>query len=200
MSRILSQAGISLADMYQVDGSIAGIDELNTRELGIVHEMGATIFSERFRQTIRRRVSAATAQNTNIVLSIADLPEGINRILGVQVFADDGARITDCAVSINETPILQDFPIWVWDNGNIRQFQLQDAGATGTFELLIPEPGIVMPAFGTSGQAPIEMSTIHLRALTSGFGAGTVVLTLLVHLAFTFTGGVSARGAAVPSW
>ena len=45
MVKILSQAGISLADLYNVEGSIAGIEQLDTRELPIVHEMSGTIFS-----------------------------------------------------------------------------------------------------------------------------------------------------------
>jgi len=200
MSRILSQAGISLADMYQVDGSIAGIDELNTRELGIVHEMGATVFSERFRQAIRRRESAATAQSQNIVLTISDLPEGINRVLGVQVWSDQSVRIANCQVSITETPTSQDFPIWIYDIANVRACRIQDDGATAQFEVLLPEPGLQIPTFCTNGQTPIEIDSINLRAATTAFGAGDVTLFLVVLLAFTFTGGVSAFGARVPSW
>ena len=200
MVKILSQAGISLADMYDVEGSIAGIDDLETRELGIVHEVGATVFSERFRTTFRRFVSAATAQNQNINNLFSNMPEGVSRILGVQVFADDGTRIANCSVSLRNPVSLQDIPIWIFDVGNIDPVRFLDNNIDTTIDLLHPVVGASLPNFVTLGQAEDEMQQIDIRADTTGFGAGTVVLTALITLGFTFTGGVSAFGARVPSW
>lgn len=200
MVKILSQAGNSLADMYDVEGSIAGISDLHTRELGIVHEMGATIFSERFRTTYRRLESAPTVQTGNINLAIVNMPEGISRILGVQVLADDATRIANCQVSVQEPLIGQDFPIWVFDVGNVGVVRIEDQGVGVTRDLLIPQPGQTLPCFITNGQAHLEMSEITVGATATAFGAGTVILYVLIHFGFTYQGGVSAIGARVPSW
>ena len=208
MVKILSQGGRSLADMYDVEGSIAGIEDLQTRELQIVHEMGATLFSERFRTTIRSVASAATAQNTDINLAITTLPNAITRILGIQVFADNGARIDRCQVSVNEPTNGDDFPIWVWDALNLSAgVRVEVDGGQVAVDILIPERNGSLPTFVTgaagetrSQQAPDAVRDITVRSRTTGFGAGTVVLTVLVYVAFTYTGGVSAFGAIVPSW
>ena len=203
MVKILSQGGRSLADMYDVEGSIAGIDSIETRELPLVHEMGATLFSERFRTTFRRVTTGALNQNATSNLAITNMPEGISRILGVQVWADAAARIASCAVAVND-PIAgggQDFPIWVFDIGNSTLINVEDLGAVAARDLLTPVIGLQIPTFLTTGtQGPLPMSEIDVRTTTTGFGAGTVTLFALIHFAFTYTGGVSAFGARVPSW
>ena len=200
MVKILSQGGRSLADMYQVEGSIAGIDQLETRELPIVHEMGATLFSERFRTTFRRGTTGPVAQSATPNISITNMPEGISRILGVQVITDDSSRIANVQVSVHDAVAAQDFPIWTWEVGNSDPIRLTDNAVGLTAEVLVPNEGQLLPCFVTNGQTRLEISQIHLRADTTAFGAGNVFLTLLVHFAFTFTGGVSAFGARVPSW
>jgi len=207
MVKILSQAGESLADMYQAEGSIAGIEQLETRELPIVHEMGATVFSERFRLSILRIAAGATAQNTDIDVSVTTLPEAITRILGVQVFSDTVARVLSAQVSTHSptlTPIAvqQDFPIWAWDGTNSNSIRLQDLNTIATFDLLTPVVGGHIPSFITPGtdQGAFPVRDIELRGRTTGFGAGTVTLTALLYLASTFAGGISSFGARVPSW
>jgi len=208
MVKILSQAGQSLADMYQVEGSIAGIEQLRTDELPIVHEVGATVFSERFRTTYRRVSTGAILQNTDFDLAITNFPEGISRILGVTAFSDDAARITNCTCSVND-PIGgggQDFPIWVWSGTTTPpRVRLEDGGTVTTYDLLMPDAGSAIaagaPTFvtvDTQGSRPIR--DIYVRGRTTAFGAGNVTIIGLVHFAFSFTGGVSARGARVPSW
>ena len=204
MVKILSQAGNSLADMYDVVGSVAGIDQLETQELGIVHEMGATVFSERFRISTRRLETIATAQSLAFSAEITDLPDGVSRILGIQVFADNGARVSTAQLSINDPIAERDFPLWVYDNvggAEFRQARIEDDGTLVNRDFLMPILGpSTVPCFVTNGQSEREPEVIALRGLTTAFGAGTVTLFALVNLAFTFTGGVSARGARVPSW
>lgn len=206
--KILSQAGQSLADMYQVEGSIAGIDQLDTRELPIVHEVGATVFSERFRTTIRRVESGNVAQSQNIDLEINDLPASISRILGLLVLSDDGSRINHLCGSVNApvvatTPPLvgQDFPFWVY-SGDRRSVRVEDDGTVAVFESLLGEAGALMlPTFcGGRDQGGTPVQNFRLRGGTTAFGAGTVFVTALLYLAFTEAGGVSAFGAHVPSW
>jgi len=207
VTKILSQAGKSLSDMYQVEGSIVGIETLETRDLPIVHEMGATVFSERFRTAILRTESAALNQNVTVSLGIAGEPDSITRILGVQCFADDGARIANAVVCVQnpEAGIEQDFPIWAFDAGNVRAVRIQDNGAVVALDLLVPEAAVgVLPSFitgiSTSQGGTNTVRNLTIRAATTGFGAGTVVLFVLVYVGFTDSGGVSAFGAQVPSW
>jgi len=205
MVKILSQAGRSLADMYDVVGSVAGIEQLETRELPIVHEMGSTVFSERFRTTFRRRDTGAILQTVNADMLIDNMPVGISRILGVQVLADDASRVSHCSVSLFD-PVAgggQDFPIWIFDSGNadpFTTFLFEDEGSQVTRQLLRPVPGLLLPSFIVTDPNVASMSQITAHALSTTFGAGTVEITLLVHFAFTFTGGVSAFGARIPSW
>lgn len=199
MVKILSQGGRSLADMYDVVGSVAGIEQLESREVTLVHEMGATLFSERFRTTFRRAQSGDVAQSTDINLAIANMPEGVSRLLGVQVVSDDASRIANAQVSIADQTAGQEFPVWSF-SGNSSVIRLQHDSVVTTLDLLLPDPGLTLPAFITVGQANLEMNELRLRATTTAFGAGTVLLDWLLNFAFTFTGGVSAFGAQVPSW
>ena len=210
MVKILSQGGRSLADMYDIEGSIAGIEQLESREVTLVHEMGATLFSERMRNTFRRSTVLAS-QNLAFIIPITNFPPGISRILGVQVLADDATRVDRCQVSIND-PVSsggQDVPIWASKSVTLGvgvEFQTQNianAGVTTTTDLLVPEVGTVqLPTFvlGDDQGVGFNMRNVTLRGFTEGFGAGTVLVTLLLHFAFTFTSGVSAYGANVPSW
>lgn len=204
MVKILSQAGISLADMYQVDGSIAGIESMETRELPIVHEVGATVFSERFRTTIREIDTGPIAQSTEFNLEINSLPASITRLLGVMAVADTSSRVLNAAVSVHDAvadPIAQDFPIWVW-SGNSVNLRLLVGGTVVQRGLLIPEPETVLiPTFvGGQDQGASPVKDLRFRGASTAFGAGTVTINFAVFLAFTFTSGVSAFGARVPSW
>jgi len=201
MVKILSQSGRSLADMYDVAGSVAGIDQLETRELPIVHEMGATVFSERFRTTIRRMPGAATAQSTDISITLANLPESIARILAVQVLSDDASRIAHAVVSSLDATTGQEIPIWVWD-GTFETGRVLDNGTTAVFDILTPSPGhSFIPTFtGGALQGSVRVDRLRLRATTTAFGAGNVFLTGLIFVAFSYEGGVSSFGATVPSW
>ena len=202
MVKILSQGGRSLADMYQVAGSIAGIDSLETRELPIVHEMGAVLFSERFRTTIRRVATGDMAQNTTASPAITTMPASITRIVGIQVYSDDESRVLAAAVSLQAPDNTQDFPIWVWDGTAFAAAPIVDDGVLLTLDVLGAEPGSLMiPSFtGGVDQGSVPVTDLRLRVTSTGFGAGTVEVMCVVYLAFTFTGGVSAFGARVPSW
>ncbi len=202
MVKILSQGGQSLADMYQVEGSIAGIEQLEPREVQLVHEMGATLFSERFRTTIRKAESAALSQNTDFDLLIANLPNAITRLLCVQVTADDASRINDAAVLIHQPSNASEVPVWVY-SGTSRVIRMRNFGlAPDPTDLLVGEVGaLCVPSFvGGSDQGVNPVKDIFLRGRTTAFGAGTVQVRAFYFLGFTFTGGVSSFGAHVPSW
>lgn len=205
MTKILSRSGDSLADIYDVEGSIAGIDQLETRELPIVHEMGGTVFSERFTTRVFRITSGALAQNLAYAVELITLPETPARLLGIQVFVDSTARTTRVAVLATDPTLGQDFPLWVWNAAaaDTAVVTFEDASTHANRSLLIPWLGInVYPAFvGGRDQQDSMVSSVTLSGLTSGFGAGTVTATALLYLAFPRGDiNISGRGLPIPSW
>jgi len=201
MVKILSQAGNSLADTYDVVGSVAGIDELETRELPIVHEMGGTVFSERLRGEIGRLPTAALNQSATFDISLA-LPEAVSRILAVLVLADTAARVDEAQVSIRQGVTGREMPIFLWDTADNVESTIriiENGGAAGDQVALIPDPRQVPNmAFGTA--QPVGQSVLVFRGNTAAFGAGTVTLVALVYHAFSQLEGVSSRGLPIPSW
>lgn len=205
MVKILSQSGTSLADLYDVEGSIAGIEQLDTRELPIVHEMGATLFAERFNTTIRRGETAGILQNANFDIEITDLPSAVFRIFGVSVFINNTARVLFASVSVRAPNTLSEFPIWVWDQAvdiEVRA-RLAAGGAVSTRLLLRPVQLLeALPQMMAGEESPnaTPVRDIVLRGTTAGFGAGTVVITVLVHIGFSQLSGLSSHGLPIPSW
>jgi len=200
--KIQSQGGRSLADMYDVQGSIAGIEELEPREVQLVHEMGSVLFSERFRTTIRTLTTGAIAQNTDFEIEMLNPPSAITRVLGIKVIADVGARVLRAQVSANDPRFSQDFPLWVFSQNVLANaIAIENAGAAGIVDLLLGEASESgVPSFVGGTDQPDQVRDMAMRGRTTAFGAGTVTLTAIIFLAFTFTGGVSAFGAKVPSW
>lgn len=203
MVKILSQAGNSLADVYDAEGSIAGIDDLETRELGIIHEMGATVFSERYNTDIRRAPTGVLLQTITWEVFITGLPSVPTRLLGVAVFADTIARVASAAVFAREPDRGREIPLWVWDGTNSISIAFDDEGTGAVREILVPLTGLNMiPAMvGGNGQPQPQMvSDIVFRGLTTTFGAGNVALTALVWTANAQLGGISSRGLPIPGW
>lgn len=206
MGKILSQAGRSLADQYDVEGSIVGIDQLLSNEIPLVHEMGATLFSERFRFQMFQARSNPTGQNSNIDLVIAEVGEkGVARILGVLVVCNIAAQMATASVSVYRPAragvTFSAFPVWVW-GGDSWPTRLDLDGSTVQRDVLLGAPGQNMtPSFvGGTKQGPNPMTDIVCRGRTSGFGAGTETVWFLIFVGFTQTDGVSNYGADIPSW
>ena len=80
MPKILSQAGDSLADSYDVAGSIAGVDDLITQDVQLLHEMGGTIFSERLTSQVLTIASGSIAQNSEYTGQFEDAADSPTRI------------------------------------------------------------------------------------------------------------------------
>jgi len=203
--KILSLSGQSLADMYDVEGSIAGIDQLETRELPIVHEMGATVMSERFTTRVFRIPSGPVNQSTGFVTVLTTLPETPARLLGVQVISSLASRLERVAVLGTDPRLSQDFPLWVMDTAAVvgETVAMEDAGAPVTIEVVNPRPAMnQFPSFvGGREQQDSMVSSITLVGSTTAFGAGTVTTTALLLLAFPRRdGSVSSKGVPIPSW
>lgn len=204
MVKILSQAGISLADVYDIEGSIAGIDQLESREVSLVHEMGATLFSERLTMNIRRSTSGSINQSTTFDVTIANLPAGIWRIVAVQLLANVAARVAQAQVSLRDPRDGREIPLAIWDANNdveavIRMVE-NGAGVTNLFALQSLSPP-TMPSLGLgAGQPQARDNELVLRGATAAFGAGTVQVLALYHILFSQVEGLSSLGLPVPAW
>jgi len=200
MPKILSQAGKSLADVYDVVGSIAGIDDLNSREVQLTHDMASTIFSERMSSRIVSTSTGATAQDEDIDIEVPGLPDTPFRVHGVNL-TNSGtttvARLLHMIVVLHDVANDNDIIIWMW-NGTIEN-QRYESDAK---EVLMPEPGWqnALPTLGMGGDQPATVPQIIIRGRTLGFGAGTVNIGIRVHFTFSQLEGVSSVGLPIPSW
>jgi len=200
MVKIQAQAGNSLADIYDVQGSIAGIDQLETRELPIVHEMGATVFSERYVTTFRRLATGDQLQNTDLDVLVDNLPVTPTRLFAVTLFSDAPARLLNLSLVLRDPLNLQEIPIWTWAVGNFQPARFLDVPGLIATQVLQPQNTFMPVMVGGSGQGAGMMHGIAIRGRTTGFGAGTVFVRALIYIGFAFLGGISSRGVPFPSW
>ena len=204
MTKILSQAGNSLADVYDVEGSIAGIDQLETRELPIMHEMGATIFSERFGGVLVSATSAAVNQSTAWNIGLVGLPAHVWRVFGIQVFVNATARVDFCSICVRETVSGREMPIWAWDSAADSEYNVRfsdDGGAIATTIFLQPAAANKqLPHLMAGAGQPQAVAQLVFRGISSAFGAGTVTADVLTHVGFPDVAGLSSRGLPIPSW
>lgn len=201
MTKVRSQAGNSLADIYEVGGSIAGIDELETRELGIIHEMGATVFSERLAGVIVRSETGDINQSVTFDNVITGFGANVVRILGLLVFTDNAARFDEITVSVRDPIAGRETPIFAWDvNEAGVSIRLQDDGAAvATYTGLANSLDITtLPSMLIDQRQPV--SEVAFRGRTPAFGAGTVFARLLLYTAFAEIRGYESRGLPLPSW
>ena len=208
MTKILSQAGNSLADIYDVEGSIAGIEQLETQELPIVHEMAATIFSERLAGEIVRLDTGALAQNVAWDVILTSPPVGIYRVLGMIVLVDVVARVLLAQTSLRDPGTGREVPFFVWDTNGAGDFEstvriVDNGQSVANVTMLRGTTGPDLPTVGIAEGQPRRVGEeIVFRGQTRGFGAGTVTTTALVYLASgeVAQGALSSRGLPVPSW
>jgi len=205
MTKILSQSGKSLADVYDVEGSIAGIEQLETRDLPIMHEMGGTVFSERFQDRIFRIPTGAILQNADFRIQLDTLPETPARLLGIQVIASLPFRVVKCAVLGTDPTVSQDIPLWVWDAAGAltEEVNMEDVTVGNDFALMIPHASAnIFPSFaGGREQQDNMVSSLTLTGTTTAFGGSTTEITALCYLAFPRRdGSVSSLGLPIPSW
>ena len=208
-NKILSQAGTSLADIYDVEGSIAGLEELDSDAVKTVHEMGQTVFSERFRTRLIVLSTGAIAQSTTFAINFTLGIVPIARILGAEVMSTTTARLTQANLNIG-TQVAGDeteIPFWSWQTGAGDDFEKLvlnriSGGAVSTKVRYIPGQPLGHPYMAIGdGQPDTVASTIEFRGITSAFGAGTITLSALIYLGFpAASSGLSSRGLPVPSW
>lgn len=201
MPKVLAQTGTSLADVYNVKGSIAGVEELISREVHLTHEMGATIFSERVGGAVVSFSTGAIAQNlASEGVTVVDLVP--TRLLGLQVFTDVASRLTRAQVSLTPDPPAEtEIPIWYWETGDPEKaLDVMVAGSVANLIVLEPVMTPLLPNMLFGASQPRTVPNITLRVLTAGFGAGTVTTRCIVYFGFAISRAVNSHGLPVPSW
>jgi len=203
MGKILSQSGMSLADAYDIEGSVVEVDDLLAKEVSLVHDLSGTLFSERFSTAIIRASSGAVLQSVawNQVL-VPDITSYF-RILNVTVVSDQPTRIANCNVALRDPILGRETPIWAWDTDLdpdfiVTQLDEEGGGVTATNNLLVGHTWL--PAIGAGTQQPQRTPEITFRGITTAFGAGTATTIALITLAFADLQGVSSHGLPLPGW
>lgn len=206
MVKILAQAGTSLADVYNVQGSIAGIDQLESAELGIIHEMGGTVLSERLAGRLFRTDTGDILQTITWEIIFSGLAEFIGKISGASIWTDDVSRVANASLSLVDDTVLatpRNIPIFAWDSvgGASVRTQIADEAAVATFDLLIPPVTGMLPNLIVSGTGqPRTVERVAFRGLSTTFGAGTVNVACAIHILSPGFGGLNSRGLPLPSW
>lgn len=207
--KILSQAGQSLADVYDIEGSVVGLERLDVSEIQGVHDIGPQIHSERLNAFHRRITSSAELQNQSINSSLSGIPDCVNRILSVSMIADAASRISFASIAIADPSSAVEHIIWAWDDVNDVEGPVRWDDGTGATVV-----SLLRATHGPSGANPNlllrtgaswRMPILILRALTSAFGAGTVTLTAGIQLARPdrsqpTAGEPSSHGLPIPGW
>lgn len=193
---------MSLADVYDIEGSIAGVEQLQSRDVNLVHEMGSTLFSERLSERIFRTVSGDIAQSTAFGFGITGLPNIAARVLALMVIVDVTSRITNCVVNLSTTSgPLSEIPVWAWDTTNESTLRFFENGTVANHICLNSDAQYDrLPTIMTGSDQPVSIGGLGCRGTTSAFGAGTVALTLNALIAFSEIRGISSRGLPIPSW
>jgi len=208
-AKILGEAGKSLADIYDVEGSVVDVDEVDASIVQGVHDLGPTIASERMGSSIiiLRTGDELQTVNFNVVTPLTDMP-GITRILGATIMAD-GDRVLTCGLWLLDQAVNAESLLWAWDgtlDDVLPAFRVNVLGTIAARTILRPVtnmaalPGI---AFGPGQRA--QMPAFALRGTTTTFGAGTVEIAAHIQIANsditgTGTGAPSSIGLPVPSW
>lgn len=214
MAKILAKVGESLADSYDVIGSIAGTEELLSREVSLLHELGGTMFSERLTSHITRISSGSLAQNASFDIVSSPFADCPNRISLVQFIANAASKFKFCSLMIDDPNGSLEIPVDVWcgagattsgsgDSEAAIRFDDDGAGASAMSWLrptLAFEPVVIARMGGITG-----IPTLIFRGTAAAFGGGTAELLCYVHhmrptLLNPTPGSASSHGLPLPSW
>lgn len=208
--RVLAQAGHSLADLYDVEGSSIDIKALDNDEVKLVHDLSHTVFSERLHANLNVMDSTALAQNLSWNIELvgfrADVPQ---RLLGISVLANTAARVTRASLAIQDNNTEIEVVFWAWDIADDAEISTRwsDSGAAIATHFLLSPLGFVSvpPTLLIRQGVAANMPSIFFRGTTEGFGAGTVRTRAILHFArpmppLVAPGDPSSVGLPLPSW
>jgi len=207
MGKILSQSGIALADIYQIEGSIVGVEKLETNEVPVVHELGGTIVSERLRG-IQLLLSTTPLQSADFSVSSGQVADCPNRIIAASVFipAAMAGDVGTCNLSIEDGGTGRQTVFWSFDSAVDAESAIRWNDGTGVLDMIELRPGrITLPSLMVRVDVGTNMPVVRLQGTTTAFGAGTVEIQALVHLVRANSGTpqqgqASSHGLPLPSW
>jgi len=208
VSKILAQAGTSLADTYDIEGSIAGVENLESKDVHLFDEMGGRVHSERLLQFGLIADSTAVLQTVAWDIELGGFPDSINRLLSISVIATAVARTDFCSVAIRDSESLIDHVIWAWDAAVDVEKQVRWARPTvGNQVLLEPANPILggAPTIIARTGASSTMPSLFFRGQSLTFGAGTIQVKALINIARPDPGAPppgapSSHGLPIPGW
>lgn len=207
MGKILSQSGIALADQYQIEGSIVGVENLQTEDVSLVHEMGAAMASERMKQIQVLMEPTAPLENINFSLSSGNVADCPNRILHAAVYipAANAGDITSCQLSIEDGSTGVNTVFFEFNDAQDDEGAIRWDDGTGVADMLTLRGRLTLPSLLIRPNIGSVMPSIRFAGKTSGFGAGTVAVAALIHLVrpaqlVPQPGQASSHGLPLPSW
>jgi len=203
MPKILTRAGESLADQYDLQGSNVSINELVAGDVSLVHDMGEVLLSERMEIQFLQISADAVGENTTFGVTHAAVPDTPTRLLQISMIANQSARISRSALYLQDQNTEKEIPLFTWDSGSDSQTSVMwsdDGGAVATAWML--RATTLMPQQLLMRTGVLHgMPAIIMRGRTSGFGAGTVTLRCLMIVARPSGGPDGATvGLPIPSW
>jgi len=207
--KILAQAGASLADVYQIEGSVVGLEDLDVEDIKGVHDLGPQIQSERLRAFITVIDSTAILQTITFGVGTADFPDCVNRVVSCAVVVDDASRLSHCSVCIKEGSTGIEYPIFVWDDGDDESspYIWDDGGGSAPLTILRPihQMNNAVPCIVSRAGDAGDMPNMIFRGLSTTFGAGTVRARAILQIIrpatrFPTPGEPSSHGLPIPSW
>jgi len=208
---ILGRPGFSLADVYEIEGSSVGVDDLQTKEVHLVHELGGQIVGERLRTFLHHFESADNLQSVAFDVADGQLNDVPCRILGLCVTTDTIARLTGVQVSLESADnAFGEFPLFVWSTGNDTEtaFRYSQPGASPSTEgyLSVTDANQMQahPTLAARGEDDL-MGNLVMRGDTAAFGAGTVKIHVMALIARceripSAPGDPKNFGLPFPSW
>ncbi|MEE8551606.1 MAG: hypothetical protein V3T08_10175 [Gemmatimonadota bacterium] len=206
MGKILSQSGVSLADTYDIEGSIAGVENLESSDVHLFDEMGGRVFSERLR-SFNVQIEVSPLQSADFSVAAGGIPDSPNRVLTVCVMAENAGAVLNVQISMRNLDTSNEIPIFVWDSvvDTERVIEWTDSGgATAPLIYLVnAAPAIpeLMTRYGDAG----AMGDFIMRGTTTAFGAGNEDIRGLIHLVRANRGAPtpgepSSHGLPLPGW
>ena len=201
MTKILSRSGDSLADVYDVEGSIAGIDELQSKDVNLVHEMGGVLFSERLSGRVVTLTTGNILASANFSINFS--VSNTSRLLAATVIVDDIVRIARWSLAVTSGPGQDntEVPIGFWKTSDLdRSVNVLIGGSVSLLFALIPIVPMMLPQLMIGQDSPRPISTVTFRGDAAAFGGGNVEVQALLYFAFPETAGLSSRGLPVPGW
>lgn len=211
MSKVLAQAGISLADVYDVEGSIVGVQELEAHEVKAVHELGGQIHSERLQAFVILLTTGPILQTITFDVVAGGIPDSINRVLSVFVFSDVSSRTNFVQVGISGQGVAGEVPMFAWDSGadteQTTRLSIGGAAAANVIGKRLLGQGTTnfTPQLLMRTGANKLMPDLVMRGASNTFGAGNVTISALVLIARPDEGNPppgapSSFGLPIPSW